>query len=158
MRHLFLGTLTAALLATGSQSYALTASQTVEKEIVVQQPDGTEMVLREAADMVTPGERVVYTLNFTNDDAQPATDLVLTMPIPQEVRFMEGTASETNMTPVFSADGGNNFSTRDQVRIRNSDGDLIRASSGDITHIRWTVPGPIAVGETGNLSFKGILR
>jgi len=158
VRNIILATLTTALLATASQSYALTASQIVEKEVVVQQPDGTERVIREAADMVTPGERVVYTLNFTNDDAQPATDLVLTMPIPQEVRFMEGTASKTNMVPVFSADGGNNFSTREQLQIRNGDGNLRSATSGDITHIRWTVPGPIAVGETGNLSFKGVLR
>jgi len=158
MRNLITATFTTALLAMAVPTYALSASQTVEKEVVVQMPDGTESVSRVAADMVTPGERVVYTLNFTNDDARPATDLVLTMPVPQEVRFMEGSASNTNMAPVYSADGGNNFSSREQLRIRDSDGVLQAASSGDITHIRWTVPGPLAIGETGNLSFKGILR
>ncbi len=158
MRNLILTTLTIACLAAALPSYALTASQTVQKEVVVQLPDGTETVSREAADLVTPGERVVYTLNFTNDDAQPATDLVLTMPIPGEIKFMEGTASNNNMTPEYSADGGKNFSSREQLKIRDIDGSLITASSSDITHIRWTVPGPLAVGETGNLYFKGVLR
>lgn len=158
MRNLILTTLTTAMLAFAGQSYALSASQTVEREVIVQMPDGTESVKREAADMVTPGERIVYTLSFTNDDAQPATDLVLTMPVPDEVRFMEGTASSNNMTPVFSADGGKNFSSRAQLKVRDNDGMLKTASSGEITHIRWTVPGPLAVGETGSLSFKGILR
>lgn len=158
MRKLILSTVTTALLAVAAPSYALSASQTVEREVVVQMPDGTETVSREAADMVTPGERIVYTLSFTNDDAQPATDLVLTMPVPDEVRFMEGTASNTNMTPVYSADGGKNFTSRAQLRVRDNDGNPQTASSGDITHIRWTVPGPLAVGDTGSLSFKGILR
>lgn len=158
MRKLILSTVTTAMLAIAAPTYALSASQTVEREVVVQMPDGTETVSREAADMVTPGERIVYTLSFTNDDAQPATDLVLTMPVPDEIRFMEGTASNDNMTPVYSADGGKSFTTRAQLKIRDSDGMLQTASSGDITHIRWTVPGPLAVGDTGSLSFKGILR
>ena len=158
MRNLILTSLTTALLAVVAPSYALSASQTVEREVVVQMPDGTESVTREAADMVTPGERIVYTLSFTNDDAQPATDLVLTMPVPNEVRFMEGTASSNNMTPIFSVDGGKNFAERTQLKVRGSDGELRSASSGDITHIRWSVPGPLAVGDTGSLSFKGILR
>lgn len=158
MRNLILTSITTALLAVAAPSYALTASQTVEKEVVVQMPDGAEKISRESAELVVPGERVVYTLNFTNDDAQPATDLVLTMPVPTEIEFMEGTASTNNMTPVYSADGGKSFSSREQLRVRDIDGTLSPASSSDITHIRWTVPGPLAVGETGNLSFKGVLR
>ena len=140
-------------------AFSLSASQIVEKEVVVQLPDGTESVSRIAAETVTPGERVVYTLNFTNDEAQSATDLVLTMPIPKEVRFMEGSASnQSNMVPLYSADGGNNFTSRELLRVRDNDGFLQVASAGDITHIRWTVPGPLAIGETGSLSFKGTLR
>lgn len=158
MRNLITAAFTTLLLATGVPVFALSASQTVEKEIVVQMPDGTEIISRETAETVAPGERVVYTLSFTNDDAQPATDLVLTMPVPKEVRFMEGSASDNNMIPVYSADGGNSFAARELLRVRDNDGVLQSASSGDITHIRWTVPGPLAAGETGNLSFKGVLR
>ena len=157
MRILLSATFIAAL-ALATPSYALTASQTVEKEIVVQLPDGTETLSREKADTVTPGERVVYTLSFTNDSTQPATDLILTMPVPKEVRYMEGSATDLNMVPVFSADGGTNFSTREQLQVLNNDGQFQAASSGDITHIRWTVPGPLAIGETDNLAFKGVLR
>ena len=124
MRNLILTSITTALLAVAAPSYALTASQTVEKEVVVQMPDGTEKISRESAELVVPGERVVYTLNFTNDDAQPATDLVLTMPIPTEIKFMEGSASNNNMTPVYSADGGKNFLPREELRVRGGNGAL----------------------------------
>lgn len=158
MRNVISTTIITAMLAFAMPVFALSATQTVEKETVVQLPDGTESITRVSADTVTPGERIVYTLSFTNDDVQPATDIVLTVPVPKEVRFMEGSATNSNMIPVYSADGGSNFSTREQLRVRNNDGVFQAASSGDITHIRWTVPGPIAIGETGNLSFKGILR
>lgn len=158
MRNLILTTLTTALLAAAVPSYAFTAVDSVEREVIVQLPDGTEQVTREAADLVTPGERVVYSINFLNDDAAPATDLVLTLPVPAEIKFMEGTASEDQAIPVYSADGGKSFSSREQLRVRNSDGTLVAASSDDITHVRWSVPGPVAVGESGNLSFKGVLR
>jgi len=158
MRHLTLALMMAGSFLTATTASALTAKQTVEKEVVVQMPDGTENITREAAEMVVPGERVVYTLNFMNDDAAPASDLVLTMPIPSEVKLIDGSAVQQGTKVVYSVDGGQSFATRNTVSVANADGSSRSASAEDITHIRWTVPGPVAVGETGSLSFKGILK
>jgi len=158
MRHLTFAIIAATSLLASVSASALSAKQIVEKEVVVQMPDGTESVTREPADMVVPGERIVYTLNFTNDDAAPASDLVLTMPVPTEIKYMDGSAEKPGAKTVYSADGGQSFAERSKLSKVQADGNMRTAADEDITHIRWTVTGPIAVGETGNLSFKGILK
>ena len=158
MRHLSTALIVATSLMTTISASALTAKQSVEKEVVVQMPDGTESLTRESAEMVTPGERIVYTLTFVNDDAEPASDLVLTMPVPSEIKYMDDSATKDGAKIVYSADNGQTFASRGGLRIMGADGNSRSANAEDITHIRWTVAGPIAVGETGELSFKGILK
>lgn len=158
MRRLTIALIAATSILTSVSASALTAKQSVEKEIVVQMPDGTENITRAPAELVTPGERVVYTLSYTNDDAAPATDIVLTMPVPTEIKYMDGSASLSGVKVVYSADGGQTFASRPGLRIVDLDGNSRTAGSEDITHIRWTVAGPLAVGETGTLSYKGILK
>jgi len=158
MRRLTLGIIAATSLMASDSAFALTATQSVEKEIVVQMPDGTENLSRAPAELVIPGERVVYTLSYTNDDAAPASDLVLTMPVPPEIKYMEGSATEAGAKIVYSADGGQSFANRSALRTIGTDGNIRTATSEDITHIRWTIAGPVSVGGSGSLSFKGILK
>ena len=158
MRRLTLAILAATSVLTSISASALTAKQSVEKEVVVRMPDGTESITRGPAELVIPGERVVYTLSYTNDDAAPATDLVLTMPVPSEIKYMDGSANDAGAQVVYSADGGQTFASRTGLRVIGVDGNSRTAISEDITHIRWTVAGPVAVGETGTLSYKGTLK
>lgn len=158
MRRLTIAFIAASSILSAVSASALTAKQSVEKEIVVQMPDGTESVTRAPAELVTPGERVVYTLSYTNDDAAPATDLVLTMPVPSEIKYLDGSADLEGSKVVYSADGGQTFASRAGLSVVGIDGNTRTAISEDITHIRWTVAGPVAVGETGSLSYKGVLK
>jgi len=158
MRRLTIAFIAATSIFTSVSASALIAKQSVEKEIVVQMPDGTESITRAPAELVIPGERVVYTLSYTNDDAAPATDLVLTMPVPSEIKYMDESATTAGAKVVYSADGGQTFASRAGLRVVGADGNIRTAISEDITHIRWTVAGPLAVGETGLLSYKGILK
>ena len=153
--------LTAALLAAlgaSTSSFALKAQQTVETETVIRLADGSETVERQPAQKVLPGERIVYTLNYTNDEAKPATDLVLTMPVPAELKYIEGSASDTGLPPAYSTDGGKSYAARNVLQVRGANGALRQAGAADITNIRWTVPGPISSGASGSLSFKGIVE
>ncbi len=158
MRRLIIAVITAASILTSVSASALTAKQIVEKETIVQMPDGTESITRGPAELVTPGERVVYTLNYTNDEAAPATDLVLTMPVPPEIKYIDGSATLDGAKVIYSADDGQTFASRAGLRVTGVDGNGRTAISEDITHIRWTVAGPLAVGETGTLSYKGVLK
>lgn len=158
MRNSIITAVLLAGLGASASSFALTAKQTVETETVIRLADGSETVERATAEKVLPGQRIVYTLNFTNDEAKPATDLVLTMPVPAELKYLEGSASDTGLPPAYSADGGKSYASRNVLQVRGANGALRQAEASDITNIRWTVPGPISSGASGSLSFKGIVE
>ena len=150
--------LSAAVLASGVSASALSATQKVEKEITVQQADGTKVTQLVSADVVTPGEKVVYTVAYINDSAEPATDLVLAMPVPEDVRFLEGSADRSGAVVRFSTDGGASFVARDALVLPAVGGGTRAASSDDITHIQWRIAGPVPVGSSDEISFKARLR
>lgn len=150
--------LSAAVLASGISANALTATQKVEKEITVQQADGTSATKRVSAAEVTPGEKIVYTVAYTNDSAEAATDIVLAMPVPSDVRFLEGTADREGAIVRYSADGGTTFVERDALVLPAVGGGTRAASSDDITHIQWRIAGPVPAGSKDEILFKARLK
>lgn len=158
MRHITLSLLALASLGLSTSAFALTATQVVEKETVIANPDGTETIVREAAEMVVPGEKIIYTLNYTNDQAKPASNLVMTMPVPDTVALVDGSVNENAATVTYSADGGKTFADRNSVMVAAQNGVLQQARASEITHVRWLVAGPVTPGAGGELSFKGVLK
>lgn len=157
MKRILAGVLLASTAFFGVSASALTAEQIVEREVVVTNADGSETVKREKADMVTPGDKVVYSLNYYNDLDKPAENIVLVMPIPGEVTLIEGSAESEGVTTNYSVDGGKTFATRQELMVKTEDNDMRPAKSADITHIRWQVAS-IDVGERGSLVYKGSLK
>ena len=137
---------------------ALTAQQSVQKEVTQLTADGTTQIVRQGAEKVVPGERIVYTLDFTNDEAKAASNIVLTMPIPSEVAYIEGTADKTGAQVTYSADGGDTFADRQSVMKIDAAGNIRAAGAGELTHVRWTVVGPVSAGASGELSFSATVR
>jgi uncharacterized repeat protein (TIGR01451 family) len=150
--------LTAATLAFGAHAQALEATQKVEKEITIKQEDGSTTTQRLSVDAVTPGEKVVYTVSFVNNDATPASNLILAMPVPSTVRFLEGSADRDGAVVRFSTDGGSSFAARDELTFPAVGGGTRPASSDEITHIQWQIAGPVPVGATDEILFKGRLK
>ncbi len=150
--------MSAALLASGISASALTATQKVEKEISFQEADGTVATKLVSAAEVTPGEKIVYTVEYTNDSAEPATDIVLAMPVPADVRFLEGSADRSGAIVRYSADGGASFVERSALVLPAVGGGTRAANSGDITHIQWRIAGPVLVGTSDEIKFKARLK
>ncbi len=147
-----------AAMAFGVSATALTAEQKVYKEVRTQNPAGEVVLTREEAKLVTPGEKVIYALQYLNDKSEPAGDIVLTMPIPSDVAYIEGSAETQIASLLYSADNGSTFSERETVMTIDVDGSLRPAKAEELTHIRWTVTKEIAPSERGELSFKGLLK
>ncbi len=141
----------------GSSLAEMTAQQIVEHEIIVTNEDGSQTLKREPAKLVTPGDRLVYTLNYLNEGAEPANGIVLVMPVPAEVLFQEGSADRAGARASFSADGGKTYSPRADLTIVLVEGSRL-AQSADITHIRWHLETPVAPGGQNSLSFKAVLK
>ncbi len=149
-----------AVLATSfvAPAFALTASQTVEREVIVRNVDGSQTITREAADKVTPGDKVIYSLNYYNDAAEPAENIVLVMPIPGEIDYIDGSADTKQAISTYSVDDGKVFVKRDDLRVLQADGSERAARAEDITHIRWTIKDAVAPKASGTLSFSGRLQ
>ncbi|WP_409432910.1 hypothetical protein ACJ3XI_11975 [Litorimonas sp. RW-G-Af-16] len=157
MRHLSMIALSAVLIGFAPAAFALTATQKVEKEITTTAPDGTVTTKLIKAELVTPGEKIVYTLDIINTNDAAATDLVLAMPVPSDVKFIEGTAERPGTIVRYSADGGETFVARDALTLTSATGSR-PATADDITHIQWQIAGPINVGASDAVSFKARLR
>ncbi len=144
-----------ALVATPAA--ALTAHQTVEKEVVTRAADGTQSVTRVAAEKVTPGETVIYSIMYKNDGAEPATDIVLVMPVPREVSYVEGSVTGAETSVAYSADGGKTYVARGRLTVEEA-GATRPARGDEITHIRWTLATPVPAGGEGAVSYKAVLK
>ena len=156
MRAILSAGLGLALLA--SSANAMEAVQRVEREVVVTQADGSQTVQRLAADEVTPGETIIYTLDYVNTQSDAVSDLVLAMPVPDEIVFDEGSADRAGARVEYSADGGQTFSDRLALMVRMEGGATRSAGSEDITTVRWTLSEAVQPGERGEVTFRGRLR
>ena len=134
----------------------VTARQLVEQEVLVTDENGAERLTRRPAEAVAPGEEVIYTLDFSNDGAAPAENVVLVMPVPSEIAFMEGSVTGENAAVTFSAAGGATYVARGRLTVREN-GAARAARSDEITHVRWIVSA-LAPSETGSVSFRGVLK
>ena len=157
MKKLMLASIAVAQFAAPAAMAAMTAKQVVEKEIVVRAANGSETVRREAADKVTPGETVIYSIRYKNDAAESASDIVLVMPVPKEVSYVEGSVSGEAAGVAFSADGGKTYVARGRLTVEEG-GEQRPARGDEITHIRWTLSQPVPAQGEGEVSYKAILR
>ena len=133
------------------------ATQHVEQEIVIIDDNGSEQIKRITADKVKPGEQVIYSLRYENDGGEPAESVVLVMPIPDEVTYVEGSVSGDNANVTFSADDGETYVARGRLTV--TEGGAVRpATNVEITHIRWTLANAVSPADKGEVSFRGLLK
>ncbi len=135
----------------------LSATQTIERRTLVEAEDGTLVPVYVPAEQATPGDQVRYVMTYVNSGPEAADAVVLAVPVPSAIRYVENSATMADTTVAFSADGGKSFAPRGDLTV-SVDGASRVALSEEITHVRWTFTKPIAPGRTGVLSFEGVLR
>ena len=93
-------------------------------------------------------------LSYRNNGAAPASDFVVSNPIPDSVGF-DGTESPG---AVYSVDGGRNWGALAALTVRNADGSSRPAALADVTHVRWRFAQAIPAGGGGQLRFRGVVK
>lgn len=151
-----------ALLAAAGSLFAQEAKQIevttiVQKEVVIEQEDGTRTTELVAADSVVPGERVVYTISFRNVGSEPADNVVITNPIAETLKYVAGSAAGDDLEVEFSVDGGGTFGKADELRVV-VDGVERPATTLDYTHVRWVMQERLEAGSEGHASFAAVLE
>ncbi len=148
----------AALAAAVSPAAAeIIARQVVEQEIVRKNPNGSVSLERVEAGKVAPGEEVIYSVRFRNESPEPASDLVMVMPVPDEVSYVEGSTGGAPSRVTFSADGGASYLTRGKLTVR-VDGVERPATSDEITHVKWTLTEAVSANGEGEVFYRAVLK
>jgi uncharacterized repeat protein (TIGR01451 family) len=139
-------------VAQAANDVVLSSAVFVEKTVA--DAKGRAKIILEAPKIVVPGDRLVFVLNYQNMGVAPATDFIVTNPLPGAVSY-QGTPDEAAQV---SVDGGRNWGALAALRIKEADGNVRGARMEDVTHVRWPMRRPIAPGAKGKLSFRGIVR
>ena len=110
---------------------------------------------------VTPGEKILYTLDLTNSGGEEARNPVALGPVPAGTAFVPGTASTAPGLKVdYSIDGGKSFSPKPTITVTGKDGrpQIVPAPADRYTTIRWTWETPLPAGATASVSYQVQVR
>lgn len=123
-------------------------------ERVQKRADGSVATILEAPKLVVPGDQLVFVVRYRNMSNQPASNFVVTNPIPRAVAF----SNTADGTEIVSVDGGKSWGFLSQLRVIKSDGTARAALPTDVTHIKWNLNQTLAAGSAGKLVFRGVVR
>lgn len=137
-------------MATQAAETVRFASDVFVEKFVTIPGRGTSRILARA-DRLNPGDRVIFVVNWT---ARRGNDFTVTNPLPRAVAFQRSVDGAEEV----SVDGGRTWGHVDDLQVRESDGLMRSATPEDVTHLRWRVPGQIAMRGSGQLTYRGVVR
>lgn len=153
LRHtLALLTLVVPAAALASGDVRTSASIFVERTAPA--ANGARRVRLEPARQVSPGERLIYVVEYRNTGKRPVSGFTVTNPLPRTVRLDE----TMDGSELVSIDGGRSWGTLGTLRVTFSDGSWRPANPDDVTHLRWRVGDRLMQGETRRVTFRAIVR
>ncbi len=164
MKSLLRILVSAALLAAAGLSTALAAEGTIElrtvaeTELEVVNEEGVREILREEAATVVPGDDVIFTIHFANVGSEPAENVVITDQIPEHMLFRDLEGGYEGALVTISVDGGGRYDLPGNLVVTDDQSGERPAEAHDYTHLRWTLPAPVAPGEKGFVVYRAQLQ
>ena len=132
----------------------------VAKEVTIEE-SGQQVTRWVDAQEVLPGEKLKYTVRYVNLGDEPATQVRIENPIPELSVYVTDSAAGEGTTIVFSADGGAQYSSPEQVtyEVAVFGGGKGRrlATAERFTNIRWLIE-QVPPGSTGEVSFQVLVQ
>jgi hypothetical protein len=114
-------------------------------------PGGRTARVLERADLLRPGDRVIFVVNWK---ARRNSAFTVTNPMPRTIAF----ESTSDGAEHVSVDGGRTWGPLEALTVREAGGRQRRALPDDVTHLRWRVGAPIAMLGTGKITYRGVVR
>lgn len=138
-------------MATARQDIRLDTQTFVER--VTTDVNGRARRMLATPDRIARGDQLIFIVNWRNAGERPLSALSLSNPVPETVRIK---ADDPNMQ--VSVDGGLHWGRIDQLWMPTALGGTRRATTEDVTHIRWAMPGTVSPGQSGRISYRGVVR
>lgn len=133
-----------------------------EKEIVELNEEGEEVVRRVPVEVALPGDEIIYTIRIENTGAEPASDVVVVNPVPPDTAYVESSMftsiTGAGVRTAFSADGGQVYLPRGDLKVMDQTGEIRGAVAADITHIRWQVDVPLPAGKSALVGYRVVVK
>lgn len=154
---ILMGVVLVAFSAFAAAQGHLDVRTSVQKQEVFLNDSGESETRLVPAEIVVPGESVIYTITFRNVSGEPADNVVITNPIAEDLMYVDGSAFGPGMEILFSVDGGKTFAAAAELTVVEN-GEVRDAGPGDFTHVRWVMQNDLAVGAQGTARFAAILE
>ena len=125
----------------------------VREEIVTVDAKGERQVTLTEPTAVAPGDVVVISIAYENTGAESVSDIVISNPVPEHLRFI-GMRSGPGLV---SVDGGATYGALVDLKVREADRTYRPATTADVTHVRWRLDQPLGPGASGAVAFAARL-
>jgi uncharacterized repeat protein (TIGR01451 family) len=142
------------------QKSAIELTSLAEVEVTEKDAKGEKVVKRKEASLakVVPGDVVIFTTTYRNTGKQPATNVMITNPVPGHMVYVDKSAEGKGARIDYSIDGGKTYGLPDKLKVTDSQGRVRPALAQEYTVIRWVLSAPLAPGGTGTVSFRALVK
>jgi len=165
----------AAVKANAAKSAVTLSSKAMIERVETDANGAEKTVLKTPSDViVVPGDKVVFTLSYVNESAEPAASFRATNPMPGPIQFL----SAAEDWALVSVDGGKTWGKLSALTVteRTEEAALTDPETGeitqeavsteeqraaraeDVTHVRWAFADDIAPGASGSVSYRGLVK
>ncbi|MFZ5842066.1 MAG: hypothetical protein ACOY3E_04125 [Pseudomonadota bacterium] len=107
---------------------------------------------------IVPGDEVIYVISWKNNGAKPASDVVVSNPVPPQVTFVAGSAKAPGAKDEVSVDDGKTWGQLETLMVKADDGKLRPATGADVTVVQWKLSAPVAPGASGSVGYRAIVK
>lgn len=137
-----------------SEPVSITSNIMVEHTVTDAQGHAKTVLQEPGKVLVTPGEKLLISVNVANNTAGPITGLKATNPMPEAVSFISANENWAE----FSVDGGKTFGPLGSLKVTAADATVRAATPEDVTDIRWAFNDAIPAGTVRTVSFRGVVK
>ena len=128
------------------------------QEVAVVGKDGKTVKKTVPVAKIVPGDEVIYVISWKNNGKDPARDVIVNNPVPEQVSFIAGSSAAPGAIDEVSVDGGKTWGKLGALTVRTDDGKTRPATAADVTVVQWKLSAPVAPGATGSVGYRAVVK
>lgn len=144
------------LLSLPAFAEGLIVEQRAEVAVTIEMETGEIVEELRPAELVRPGETVVFTVHYENQLADAVENIVLEMPVPEEMVFVQGSAEYEGINTFYSV-GDGTFRPWGELAIDDGAGTR-GAGAEDVRAIKWVFTDSVPANTVNEISFRAVLK